>query len=318
MRDEGRRLNERIQRIVQTVDQEPLGQAALHYPKAGGKGLRPAIGLLACEAAGGDAHQAEPLALAVELVHTFSLVHDDLMDRDELRRGEETVHVAYDEPTAILAGDVLFALAFETLTDLHEDVDGLEIVGHVARTARRLCEGQQLDMIFEDEWPSVGTYESMISKKTAALFACVTRNAAMAGDDDRTVVTALGSFGHAIGMGFQIQDDLLDLVGDVDAMGKPIGSDIRAGKKTHPIIEAHERGSSEEQEVLEDILANEPDDEDVEWVLDLVERSGALEASQERARGFFEAARSRLQGIPASEARDELLQVVDWIEQRDH
>lgn len=273
--------------------------------------------MLSCEAAGGEPEHADPLALSVELLHTFSLVHDDLMDRDEVRRGVPTVHLAYDEATAILAGDALYALSFEVLSKL-EHGPSMEILGDVARTARRLCEGQQSDMDFEGAWPDVDAYEAMIGKKTAALFACASGNGArIAGADARTV-EALERFGRTLGTGFQVQDDLLDLVGEETTLGKPVGSDVRAGKKTHPILVAHERAGDEAAGRLRAILEEpQPTDEQVDWVLDLVARTDAEAASRERAHELFDEAHEAVASLPESDARAVLLDLIEWVRTRD-
>lgn len=276
------------------------------------------VAVLSCEAAGGQATDADPVALSVELLHTFSLVHDDLMDQDPTRRGVDAVHEVYGMPTAILAGDALYALAFEVLSELDVPDTQVEIVSDIAQSARRLCEGQHLDMQFEGTWPTVGKYESMTSKKTATLFRCATGNGARAAAPGRETIDALSAFGHALGLGFQIQDDVLDIEGDEATIGKPVGSDIRAGKKTHPILEAHQRANEDERRVLEEVLADDPDDTDVEWVLDLLDETGALATSRERANQLIDGARKRLAGLPDSSARTALGGLVDWLAEREH
>jgi geranylgeranyl diphosphate synthase type I len=317
VRREGTRLAKRIERLVQRIDEDTLREAALQYPEAGGKHLRPALAAMSCEAAGGEPTAADPLAASVELVHTFSLVHDDLMDEDEVRRGVPSVHAAYGESTSILAGDALFALAFESLGDLPETPPGVEVVADVARTARSLCEGQRLDMSFEDEWPTVDAYESMIEKKTAVLFACATRNAARLGGADEHTVETLARFGRTLGVGFQVQDDLLDLVGDPDVLGKPQGSDVAAGKKTHPILATRERLESEPRNRFDRIIAGGSPREEVEWALDVAEDTGALEASRQRAASFFDQAEDALQAAPDSPAREDLFATLDRLRDRE-
>ncbi len=275
------------------------------------------LAVLSCEAAGAQARDADPVAVGVELLHTFSLVHDDLMDEDATRRGVDTVHEAHDDATAILAGDALFALAFEALDEMPQDGTTARIATDLARTARRLCEGQQLDMQYEDDWPTVQAYERMVEKKTAELFSSATRNGARAaGADDETVRT-LGAFGQAFGHAFQVQDDLLDLVGDEAALGKPIGSDVQAGKKTHPILEAHARATDANRERLVATLEGQPGREDVAWVVELVHETGALEASRRNASERFDEAQERLRELPDSPAVDELARLVDALVDRD-
>lgn len=254
----------------------------------------------------------------MELLHTFSLVHDDLMDKDATRRGVPAVHEAHDDATAILAGDALYALAFEVLDELPETGSTARIATDLARTARRLCEGQHLDMAYEDDWPSVDAYEAMIRKKTAQLFASATRNGARAGGGSEDTVTVLGAFGETFGLAFQVQDDVLDLVGSEAALGKPVGSDVKAGKKTHPILEAYEGADGSDRRRLDAVLEDDnPEDEDVAWVVDLVEDTGALDGSRALFSDLYGTAQEHLTRLPASPARDELSAIVDALLDRD-
>jgi len=318
VRREGSRLRKHVQDVVRSIEEPKLREAALSYPNAGGKMLRPALAAMSCEAAGGEPTTADSLAASVELVHTFSLVHDDFMDRDQVRRGVDTVHVAHDDATAILAGDVLFSLAFETLDELPDRAAGLTVAGDVARTARTLCEGQRLDMDFEDRWPSVDEYERMVHKKTAVLFACATRNGARLAGADPHTVEALAHFGRALGTGFQVQDDLLDMVGDPEETGKPRGSDVRAGKKTYPVLEALERLEGSNRDALVSVLETDTEPADVDQALDRIEACGALDATRDRANGFFDEAADALTNLPGTAAREDLQSTLDWLRTRQH
>src|SRR5438552_11288121 len=222
-----------------------LREAAAWYPDAGGKRLRPVMAMLACEATGGRSEDALPIALAVELVHNFSLVHDDIMDRDATRRGRATVHVKWDEPTAVLAGDVLSARAFEVLARIEDAGAHREAAALLSHAVLQLCEGQALDMAFErrsDVTPE--EYLDMIRGKTAVLFEAATRGGALA-SRRRTpeAERALTEFGLAFGMAFQIADDLLDVTSDAKTLGKPWGSDVRAGKRTLVVLDALHHGA---------------------------------------------------------------------------
>ncbi len=313
------RLSKELEAAVGTIDEPRLRAAALHYPQAGGKALRPALAVTACQAAGGQPEAADPLALSVELLHTFSLVHDDLMDRDEVRRGVPAVHKAFDEATAILAGDALYALSFEQLSHLGHQPGTSEVVASVATTARILCEGQSMDMAFETSWPELDAYETMIRRKTAALFACATANGARLAGADEATIEALATFGESLGLAFQIQDDVLDLTVETDALGKPQGSDVLAGKKTHPMILARQAASPREKERLEMILDRGAQDRDeVAWVVDLCEETGAITQSTGRAFELFEQARQALDALDPSPARDDLEGVLTWVRDRGH
>jgi geranylgeranyl pyrophosphate synthase len=216
---------------------------ALRYPVfAGGKRLRPALLLAANQACGGDPEAALPAAAAIELIHTYSLVHDDLpaMDDDALRRGRATCHVAFDEATAILVGDALLTLAFETLATLAAVPPAIraQVASEIAAAAgsRGMVAGQALDLEAEGEAIDGARLEQIHRLKTGALLrAAVTSGALLAGAP-AAEVEALRGFGEAAGLAFQIVDDLLDVEGTSAAIGKTAGKDARSGKATFPAV----------------------------------------------------------------------------------
>ena len=206
--------------------------APVHYLMAlGGKRLRPVLGLAAAEAEGGQAVAALPAALAVELFHNFTLMHDDIMDAAPLRRGQSTVHVKWNENAAILSGDAMYTLAHIALTDLAPEAL-VRVLPLFNATALEVCIGQQSDMAFEQrDDVNVQEYLEMIRLKTSVLLAAsLAMGAATAGADERRV-SAWYRVGEQLGLAFQMQDDLLDAFGDV-ATGKQVGGDILADKKT--------------------------------------------------------------------------------------
>lgn len=212
-----------------------------------GKRLRPLLTLLSCEAAGGDVHQALPAAVAVELIHNFSLVHDDIEDRSEFRRHRESVWRLWGDAHAINVGDGLFALARLHLGRLLDvGIPAARVVGvfHVLDAACiALTEGQFLDMQFEStDSVSLDDYFWMIRGKTAVLMACACEMGAMIATDDASVVKALHDFGYNLGMAFQIADDILGIWGEPDVTGKPAGDDVLNRKKTLPIVYVLETG----------------------------------------------------------------------------
>lgn len=222
-----------------------LEEASAHLLLAGGKRLRPALLLLSAESVKkGSSFNLVPAALAVELIHTFTLVHDDIMDRDTMRRGVPTVHTKWDEPTAILAGDVLYAKAFEYLASVPAP-DNLRVkaLGIMAKTCEEICEGQYLDMSFERRESVVeAEYLDMIRKKTGVLFAASAAIGGMLAGGKPMQVDALYEFGLSCGMAFQIQDDLLDILSNTEEIGKDRASDMKRGKKTMIAILAAEKG----------------------------------------------------------------------------
>ncbi|RLF43554.1 MAG: polyprenyl synthetase family protein, partial [Thermoplasmata archaeon] len=227
--DRLKEINEAIEAYLQNGEPRKLYQAMQHLPLAGGKRLRPILAIISCEAVGGNGKKAIPFGVALELIHTFTLVHDDIMDRDEERRGIPSVHKKFGEATAILAGDALFAKAFEVVSEVKENVGIL--VKNIATMAREICEGQQMDMSFEEmEEVSEESFLKMIEKKTAKMFEHAAYGGAIIGGGSDEETLALRSYGRNLGMAFQIGDDCLDVIGK--KIGKPVGSDIREGKKT--------------------------------------------------------------------------------------
>ncbi len=219
---------------------------AMHYSLfVGGKRLRPILCLAAAEAVGGDAGEALPVACALEMVHTYSLIHDDLpaMDDDDLRRGQPTCHKKFDEATAILAGDGLLTEAFYILAAAAPRFEGreavlLEVTALLAQAAgyRGMVGGQMLDLMAEGRQISFKELELIHRFKTGALLTAATRSGALVGGGNRQEVTALTGYGEKFGLAFQITDDLLDVEGDTAEMGKAAGQDEKRHKATYPAL----------------------------------------------------------------------------------
>ena len=222
-----------------------LFRASAHLLLAGGKRLRPAVVILAADAVRkGSSDDLIPAALALELTHNFTLIHDDIMDGDVARRGVPTVHMVWDDPTAILAGDVLYAKAFEFIC-LSEASDAAKIraTKMLARPCAEICEGQSMDMAFEKRNDvSDLEYLEMVSKKTGVLYGASAAIGGILAGATPVQADALYQFGLNSGVAFQIQDDLIDLLASSEASGKDQASDIREGKQTLIAIRAREKG----------------------------------------------------------------------------
>jgi geranylgeranyl diphosphate synthase type II len=219
---------------------------AMHYSLfAGGKRLRPILCLAAAEAVGGDPGEALPVAAALEMIHTYSLIHDDLpaMDDDDLRRGQPTCHKKFDEATAILAGDGLLTEAFHTLAGAAARFEGreamlLEVTELVAKAAgyQGMVGGQMLDLMAEGRQVTLKELETVHRLKTGALLTAAVRAGALVGGGNRHEVTALTAYGEKFGLAFQVTDDLLDVEGTTEELGKPAGSDEKHRKATYPAL----------------------------------------------------------------------------------
>jgi len=214
----------------------PLIEAMRHSLFAGGKRLRPALVLGACEMVGYDAAPAMPAACAIEMIHTYSLIHDDLpaMDDDDLRRGRPTCHKAYGEATAILAGDALLTMAF----DVAAEAGRADVVAEIARAAgvEGMVGGQQFDLAAEGRDVSLDELQRIHRAKTGALIRVSTRCGALLGGTNPTQLNALSRYGEHLGLAFQIADDILDVVGDAKALGKSTGGDAQHHKSTYPAL----------------------------------------------------------------------------------
>ena len=290
-----------------------------------GKRLRPVLCLLACQAAGGDWRQALPAAAAVELVHNFSLIHDDIQDKSPSRRGRATVWHIWGQSQAINVGDGMHALALSSLLRL-EDVG----IPHqkVVRAARilgeaslKLCEGQYLDISYEKRLDiGIKDYLEMIGCKTAALFRCSLEIGASLSTDDETLLTRLKLFGHDLGMTFQIHDDVLSLWGDEKVTGKPNTSDIQMKKKTLPIVYALEKANGEDRELLWSIYQKKViGPADIENVLHILNRLDAQGYVQGMSDKHYRQAISELNAlnIPPS-AKEDLWAIAAFLLKRQY
>jgi len=313
-------IDEEINKSLVTIDPKGLRQSSEHLIKAGGKKLRPSLVILSCEAVGGNPKNALKTAAAMELIHTFSLIHDDIMDKDELRRGEPSVHVLWGEPMAILAGDTIFSKAFEAILDTKiDDVSSsrvIEALKTVVDSCIKICEGQACDMGFEEKFDvKEKEYLNMIYKKTAALIAAATKSGAILGGGNQEQIEALSEYGRLIGMAFQIQDDYLDVVSDAEKIGKPAGSDIVEGKMTLMVVHTIEKASPEDKETLISILKSGSEDE-VEKAISLFEKYDSIEYTRNIALNNVKQAKELLNILDDSEAKESLLHIADFVLQR--
>jgi geranylgeranyl diphosphate synthase type I len=299
-------LNERINGVL-TGEPKRLYEASRYLATAGGKRIRPLLCLLSCEAVGGDVENSLETSVAIELIHTFTLVHDDIMDRDELRRGVPSVHRIYGESTAILAGDLLFSKAF--------DICDPKTMKILAEASAEICEGQEMDMSFEGRIDvTEKEYLEMIRKKTAVLLQAATKAGALLGRGGEEQITELGGYGQDIGMAFQIHDDVLGVTADAEKLGKPVGSDIVEGKKSLIVIKALEKLGGVEREKLLGILGKKDNTrEEIDLAVKLFRDSGAIDYSKTKAIGFIDRARRSLKELPDTEAKRDLMDIADFV-----
>jgi len=304
-------------------DPRTLYEASRHLIDAGGKRLRPFLVIRACESVGGALEDALHVAAAVEVLHNFTLVHDDIMDRDEKRRGSPTVHVKWGVPIAIAAGDLLFAKVYELVLRKAGDTSGsqkraLKVLEELTAATIAICEGQTMDLIFEERSEvSEADYLKMVGGKTAALFEASARCGAVLGGGGAGQVRRLGNFGRYGGLAFQMIDDVLGVVGDEKTLGKPVGSDLREGKRTLIMIHALKHADSERRKRILSVLGNRrATQEEIVSVTKLVESLGSIGYVRKMAESYAERSKKELRFLNPSSARESLANLVDFFVSR--
>lgn len=272
-----------------------------------GKRFRPQLVLSAADLFGGNRDVALKAAVAVEIFHIFTLVHDDIMDQSPTRRGRDTIHIRWDEPTAILTGDYLLGRTMEELLAFpdHRLRDAMTVF---TDTVRQLCEGQIRDMAFEDRQDvTVAEYLQMIDQKTSALLECSLVLGGLSGKASTDDLRTLKEIGHHLGRAFQIQDDLLDLTASSDAWGKPVGGDLMAAKKTWLLLHALESPPGPDRTWFEMLVRNGGASEaEIPEARRRMDALGVLESAKSAVLFHSDSAASRIASLPNGIGRDAL------------
>jgi octaprenyl-diphosphate synthase len=296
---------------------ELIPRLAAHLVAAGGKRLRPILTLACarmCGYAGGERHVN--LAACVEFIHTATLLHDDVVDASQLRRGLASANAVFGNEASVLVGDFLFSRAFQLMT-----ADGsLHVLRILSDAAATIAEGEVLQLETQNDLAtSEARYLDVIQGKTAALFAAACQVGAVVAGRPESEETALSEYGTAIGMAFQLVDDALDYAANQRLLGKAIGDDFREGKITLPVLVAYENGTEEDRvfwrRTIED---SEQSDADLEHALGLIARTGAIDATIRRAAIYAAQAQAALHAFASSPLRAALLAVADYTVHRDH
>mgnify|MGYP006169206929 CR=1 FL=1 len=284
---------------------DPLG----YFLQLGGKRMRPMLSLMACKMTGSAFEKALPAALAVEYFHNFSLIHDDIMDAAPIRRGQATVHEKWNGNIAILSGDVLLVKAYEQLAK-YDSSTFHALFNVFNKTAIEVCEGQQMDMDFETmDDVTIDQYMEMITLKTAVLLAASLKTGGMIAGSDVESCRHLYEFGKNIGVAFQLQDDILDVFGDMAKVGKVQGGDIIANKKTFLWIKAFELANHDELEELHFWAGNLNADasQKVETVTAIYNRIGIRDMAEAEMSRYFDSAMLNLEAVDAPSERKSVL-----------
>lgn len=293
------KVDEFIWNVTQVIKFETFRSAATHLIE-GGKRMRPALALFACGASGGHEDTCIPVASAIEILNTYTLIHDDIIDKDEKRRNVPTVHVKFGIPTALLAGDALHSIVILTLSSIKpsqlEYGTLLDIISLLEVTSLRISEGQFCDSSLQTGQitPNEENYIKMAEYKTAYLFQTAAEAGSLVGCGDKRISSIFREYGHAIGIGFQIQDDILGITADESVLGKPVGSDIREGKMSLPVIHFLDNASSSQRSKFMEIFGKNVSLKEIELVRDLFKVVGSLDYAKSRAKFYAGIARAQL------------------------
>ncbi|MFN5845289.1 MAG: polyprenyl synthetase family protein [Flavobacteriia bacterium] len=285
-----------------------------YFMTLGGKRMRPILTLMGSELFGGKIEQAVPAAMAVEVFHNFTLIHDDIMDEAPLRRGKQTVHTKWDRNIAILSGDVLFVKAYQLLAE--QDKSQLyDLLEQFNKTAIEVCEGQQMDMDFETRSDvQESEYIEMIRLKTSVLLGCALELGAIAANADLKDRKHLYDFGQYLGIAFQIQDDILDLYADPDKFGKQVGGDVISNKKTLLNLKAYALADETEKEILRQLSTEADLVLKVEQTRQIYTLIGAREACEKAMKEYYSKAMNALNAVNVSDtARKPLIALADLL-----
>ena len=296
-----------------------LYDAAGHLIVNGGKRLRPYMVIRSCQILGGKSSDAMISASAVEMVHNFTLVHDDIMDNDEMRHGVPTVHKKFGMPIAILAGDVLFSKAFQIISESKLSPNAnTHLISRLAKACVDVCEGQLLDIKMADEKriPTEAEYIAMIGKKTAALFDVSCAMGAICATNKPKDISNLSDFGRNLGIAFQITDDLIGVMGDPKVTKKPVGNDLREGKKSLPILMAIKLAKGNERKTILKAFGNSKiSKKDLNKAVEVIRSLGIEEKVRNQALKYAEKSEKSLIKYKGT-AKIELTALLDFVVKR--
>ncbi|MHB1278304.1 MAG: polyprenyl synthetase family protein [Bacteroidia bacterium] len=302
------RIDTMLERIRFEGKPENLYAPLNYLMDLGGKRMRPMLTLIACDMMHGDVGRAVLPAIGLEVFHNFTLMHDDIMDKAPLRRGQATVHEKWNTPNAILSGDLMLVKAYELMMK-SEGQARIKILETFSQTAAQVCEGQQMDMDLESmDNVRVEDYLKMIELKTAVLLACSLKVGALVAEANEADADLLYDFGIYMGMGFQLMDDVLDVFGDSEKVGKQPAGDILADKKTYLLLDAMERGDSAQKAELNKWMGNKAGGvKKIEAVKAVYAQLDCEERARSKAEEFFSKADHLLEAVTVERERKQNL-----------
>lgn len=300
----------------------PIKPASLYQPMQyiltlGGKRIRPVLTLLSADLFSNEFQQAKNASLAVELFHNFSLIHDDIMDKAPLRRGQQTVHTKWNTDIAILSGDAMLIEAYKQLQNYSAETS-YQLIQLFNQTSIEVCEGQQIDMDFElMNNVSIDDYLNMIKLKTAVLLGCSLKMGAIVANTNSTNQNDIYNFGVHLGIAFQLQDDILDLYADQNNFGKQVGGDILANKKTYLILKALEDANQNQKLDINQLLASKNDKEKIERAKRIFDELNIKAKAELKMNEFYQKALENIHHLQiAPEKKSLLIQLAEYLMQR--
>lgn len=313
---------ERIMRAdLRKQDERTYGMlpAFLHR---GGKRIRPALSLLCCSAVGGDFTAVLEPAAILEMFHNFTLIHDDIEDNSQVRRGEPALHITHGIAMALNSGDALYTLLWKRIVQLNLEPSKLiELQQLYAEAFKRVVDGQGIELYWIQEGifdVSEAEYLEMIQGKTSALIGLSCEMGAFLGGADKSQRKALRTYGEKIGTAFQIQDDVLNLIGDFEKYQKEIGGDITEGKRTLMVVHCLGRANKTDKKNLTSILASKSSKKaDIETAIKILEKYGSIKYAQEKASRLVEDAKKHLEALPDSKDKEALVSVANYVINRE-
>ncbi len=291
-----------------------INQIANYIVSSGGKRLRPMLLTLCAHACDYQGQDHIPLAAIIEFIHTATLLHDDVVDESDLRRGQQSAHAVWGNAASVLVGDFLYSRSFQMMVGL----DSMRIMEVLADTTNTIAEGEVQQLLnMGDPEVDQQRYMQVIENKTAKLFEAACRLAAIISGQSVEIEEALATYGNRLGAAFQVADDVLDYAGEAETMGKNTGDDLAEGKPTLPLIFARERCNEKQRELLDTAIRNGGMD-DLSPILAIIEETGSLDAAMAIAREQALEARQAIGALPDSPWRTALEQLADYSINRDH
>ena len=308
-------VDEEIKKIKASIEgPEDLVNSSFHLILSGGKRIRPFILIKSAELFDVDINYSLPAAVAIEFLHNFTLIHDDIMDKDEYRRGVKTTHIVYGEPIAIIAGDFLFSNVFNILARSYPPEIAIKLVAIYSNASNLICDGQTRDVLPSKYINSPEAYMDMIYKKTGALIEASVVSGGVIGEASERELEALRNYGRKIGIAFQIADDILGIIGKPEITGKPVGSDIRNGKHTLLVLNAIKKLSTNEKILFNKVFGNEhAKDDDLNKVIESIVATGVIEEARKEMESLYLSSLRSLDIFSQSDAKNYLVEIAHFI-----